>query len=141
MANQAANRLKFLMSSGGIDFSADSFIIILMASGFVFNKDTHHQYSDVSGSELPTANGYTQKTKVLANVAILEDDTDDRTEITWDNVTWTATGGPIGPSPGAIILDDTDANDSLVGFIDFGGDQSQADGGTVTIINPEVRIL
>lgn len=140
MANQAANRLKFLMSSGGIDFSGDSFIIILMASGFVFDDGAHHQYSDVVGNELPTANGYTQGTKALANVAILEDDTDDRTEITWDNVTWTAGGGPIGPSPGAIIYDDTDANDSLIGFIDFGGDQSQADGGTVTIINPEVRI-
>ena len=140
MANQAANRLKYLMSSGSIDFSNDSFIIILMASGFTFNKDSHHQYSDVSASELPTLNGYTQKTKVLANVAILEDDADDRTEITWDNVIWTASGGAIGPSPGAIILDDTDPNDSLVGWIDFGGDQSQADGGTVTIINPEVRI-
>jgi hypothetical protein len=140
MANQAANRLKYLVSSGGIDFSSDTFIIILMQSGFVFNKDTHHQYSDVSGSELATANGYTQKTKTLANVSVTEDDTDDRTEVTWDNVSWTASGGPIGPSPGAIILDDTDANDSLVGYIDFGADYTQADGGVATLTNIEVRI-
>ena len=140
MANQAANRLKYLMASGDIDFANDAFIIILMQSGFVFNKDTHHEYADVLASELPTANGYTQGAEVLANVAVFEDDPDDRTEITWDNPAWTAAGGAIGPTPGAIIIDDTDVNDSIVGFIDFGGDQSQADGGTVTILNPEVRI-
>lgn len=140
MANQAANRLKYLVASGSIDFSSDTFIIILMQSGFVFDKDSHHQYSDVSGSELATANGYTQKTKTLANVSVTEDDTDDRTEITWDDVSWTASGGPIGPSPGAIILDDTDGNDSLVGYIDFGADYTQADGGVATLTNIEVRI-
>jgi len=140
MANQAANRLKFLMASGDIDFSADSFKIILMDSGFTFNKDTHHGYADVSGSELGTGNGYTQNTKVLANVSVTEDDTDDRTEITWDNASWVASGGPIGPSPGAIIFDDTDASDSIVGYIDFGAEYTQADGGTATITNIEVRI-
>ena len=140
MANQAANRLKYLMAQGDVDFSADAFIIILMASGFVFNRDTHHEYADVVGNELPTANGYTRGVMALANVVVTEDDPDDRTEITWDNVTWTAAGGAIGPSPGAIIFDDTDGNDSLVGFIDFYGDQTQADGGTVTILNPEVRV-
>ena len=140
MANQAANRLKYLMASADIDFSADVFIIILMQSGFVFNVDTHHEYADVIGNELPTANGYTQGNEVLANVVVTEDDPDDRAEITWDNVTWTAAGGAIGPSPGAIIYDQTDVNDSIVGFIDFYGDQTQADGGTVTILNPEVRI-
>ena len=140
MANQAANRLKYLMSSGAIDFSGDSFKIILMDTGFAFNKDTHHAYADVSGSELGTGNGYTQNTKVLANVSIAEDDTDDRTEITWDNVAWVAAGGVIGPSPGAIIFDDTEASDSLVGYIDFGAEYTQADGGTATITNVEVRI-
>jgi hypothetical protein len=143
MANEAANRLKYLMAQGDIDFTngADVFIIILMASGFVFNAGLHHQYSEVVANELPTANGYVRGTMVLLNVVVTENDPDDRTEIVWDNVTWTAAGGAIGPSPGAIIYDQTDPNDSLVGFIDFGGDQSQADGGTVTIINPEVRVL
>jgi len=140
MANQAANRLKYLMAQGDVDFSADAFNIILMASGFTFNKDTHHGYADVIASELPTANGYTRGAEVLANVVVTEVDAEDRTEITWDNPSWTAAGGAIGPSPGAIIYDDTDAADSLVGWIDFGGDQTQADGGTVTILNPEVRV-
>lgn len=140
MASTASNKIKYLLATKAIDFLNDSFKIILMQSGFVFNKDTHHQYSDVSASELSTGNGYTANSKTLAGVAVTEDDTDDRTEITWSNVTWTASGGSIGPTPGAIIFDDTVANDPIVGYIDFGGDQTQADGGTATISNVEVRI-
>jgi hypothetical protein len=140
MSNQASNHIKYLLATKQIDFANDTFIIILMQSGFVFNKDTHEEYADVSGNELATANGYTQFSKTLAGVAVTEDDTDDRCEVTWSNPTWTAVGGAIGPASGAIILDDTVANDPVVGYIDFGGDYTQVDGGTATVINPEVRI-
>lgn len=143
MATEASNKLKFLLASKVIDFANDSFKIILMQSGFVFNKDTHHGYADVSGSELATGNGYTANSKTLSGVSVTEDDTDDRCEITWSNVTWTASGGSIGPTPGAIIFDDTVSSpiaDPIIGYIDFGGDQTQADGGTATISNIEVRI-
>ena len=143
MATAASNKLKYLLASKIIDFANDSFKIILMGTGFTFDKDTHHGYADVSASELSTGNGYTKNTKTLAGVAVTEDDTDDRCEITWSNVTWTASGGAIGPSPGAIIYDDTvttPTDDPIVGYIDFGGDQTQADGGTATISNIEVRI-
>jgi hypothetical protein len=143
MASTASNKIKYLLAKKAIDFSADSFKIILMASGFIFNKDTHHGYADVSASELGTGFGYTVNTKVLAGVAVTEDDTDDRTEVTWSNPVWTASGGSIGPSPGAIIFDDTVTTptaDPIVGYIDFGGDQTQVDGGAVTIANVEFRI-
>lgn len=143
MATAASNKLKYLLASKIIDFANDSFKIILMDTGFTFDKDSHHGYADVSASELSSGNGYTKNTKTLANVAVTEDDTDDRCEITWSNVTWTASGGAIGPSPGAIIYDDTvttPTDDPIVGYIDFGGDQTQADGGTATISNIEVRI-
>jgi hypothetical protein len=146
MPSTASNKLKFLLASKIIDFANDTFKIILMASGFVFNKDTHHGYADVSASELATNFGYTQNTKTLAGVAVTEDDTDDRCEITWSNVTWTASGGSIGPTPGAIIFDDTVTEagvtvaDPIIAYIDFSGDQTQADGGTATISNIELRI-
>jgi hypothetical protein len=133
-----SNKVKYLALIKNIDFSADSFKIILMATGFVFNKDTHHGYADVSASELATGNGYTVNTKTLAGVAVSEDDTDDRGEVTWSNVTWTASGGVIGPTPGAIVFDDTPTTpqaDPVIMYIDFGGDQSQADGGIATISN------
>ena len=146
MPSIPSNKLKFLLASKVIDFANDSFIIILMQSGFVFDRDTHHGYADVSASELATANGYTVKTKTLAGVSVTEDDTNDRCSVTWTNVAWTASGGAIGPTPGAIIFDDTvtaggvTVADPIVGYIDFGGGQTQADGGTATITNIEVRI-
>jgi hypothetical protein len=143
MASTVANKIKYLLATKAIDFANDSFKIILMDTGFTFNKDTHHAYSDVSASELATGNGYTRDTKTLSGVSVTEDDTDDRTEVTWSNVTWTASGGSIGPTPGAIIYDDTVAAPTanpIVGYIDFGGDQTQADGGTATISGIEFRI-
>jgi len=140
MTTEASNHIKYKLATGAIDFSSDTFKIILMDTGFTFDKDAHETYSDVSGSELSSGNGYSTGGNTLAGVSVTEDDTDDRTEVTWNNTTWTASGGSIGPTPGAIIYDDTDGDDTIVGYIDFGGEQTQTDGGTCTISNIEVRI-
>jgi len=143
MSNQAPNHLKYLLATLAIDFLNDEFKIILMATGFAFNKDTHALYADVVASELgapSTTNGYTVKDKVLGSVAAVEDDTNDRCSVTWANASWTASGGPIGPSPGAIIIDETATDDPIVGYIDFGAEYSQVDGGTFTVTGIEVRI-
>lgn len=143
MATEASNKVKYMLAVGAIDFSSDTFKIILMQSGFTFNKDTHHGYADVSASELSTGNGYTAGGATLAGVTVTEDDTDNRTEITWNNATWLAQNGSIGPSPGAIIYDDSVAAPTakpVLGYIDFGGVQTQADGGTATISNIGLRI-
>jgi len=143
MSSTLSNKMKFLLASKAIDFANDTFKIILMNTGFVFDRDTHHGYADVSAYELATGNGYTQNDKTLSGVTVTEDDTDDRCEVTWNNVQWTASGGSIGPTPGAIIFDDTVTSpqaDPIIGYIDFGGDQTQADGGVATIANIEVRI-
>ena len=135
MSTEASNKIKFLLAKKAIDFSADTFKIILMQSGFVFNKDTHEGYANVSASELGTGNGYTAGGFTLSGVTVTEDDTNDRCEVAWNNASWTASGGPIGPSPGAIIYDDTVTTptaDPVIGYIDFGGNQSQAGGGVAT---------
>ena len=140
MANQAANRAKYLLAQGDIDFTTHVFKIILMDDSFVFNRDTHHQYSDVIAHELGAGFGYTAGGYTLLGIAVTENDVDNRTDITWNNPTWAAVGGNIGPSSGAIIYDDTDANDSIIGYIDFLADYTQVDGGSVTLINISVRI-
>lgn len=143
MASAVSNKLKFLLAKKVIDFSADSFKIILMKSGFTFDRDTHDGYADVSGSELSTGNGYTANAKVLAGVSIVEDDVNDRCSVKWSNASWTAAGGSIGPTVGAIIYDDTVTTpvaDPIIGYIDFGGEQTQADGGALTIANIEIRV-
>lgn len=145
MASMASNKLKFLLANKVINFAAgsDVFKIILMQSGFSFDIDAHHSYADVSGQELLDGNGYSRNSKVLGGVSVYEDDTDNRCEITWNPVTWVATGGDIGPTPGAIIFDSTveaPTANPIIGYIDFGGNQTQSNGGTATISNIEVRI-
>ncbi|MCC7570630.1 hypothetical protein KO465_04740 [Candidatus Micrarchaeota archaeon] len=143
MASTVSNKIKALLAKKAIDFENDSFKIILMASGFAFDEDAHESYADVSTFELSSGNGYTQNDKTLSGVTVTEDDANNRCSVTWDNVVWTASGGAIGPTPGAIIFDDTVTTptaDPIVGYIDFGGEQTQADGGSATIANVEVRL-
>lgn len=143
MASTIANKARFELANARIDFASDTFKVILMASGFTFNPDTHHGYADVSANELANGNGYTTGGATLSGVAVTENDTTDLTEITWNNVTWTASGGTIGPTPGAIIYDDSATApqaDTLIGYIDFGGEQTEPDGGVATIANPKVTV-
>ena len=116
-----SNHYKAELHKGNINFLADQFKLILMATGFKFDMDAHATYASVSTSELATANGYTQNATVLANIdtTAIEDDVNDRSAISWANTVWNATGGEIGPTPGAIIYDDTTVDDTVVGFIDF----------------------
>jgi hypothetical protein len=139
MATQAPNHIKYLLATKAIDFSGDTFKIILMQSGFSFDIDSHAEYADVSASELATAYGYTAGGATMSGVSVSEDDTNDRCSVTWANPSWTASGGSLVAS-GAIIYDDTVANDPIVGYIDFGGDQTTLDTGTFTVANPEVRL-
>lgn len=135
-----ANRLIYEMAQAGINYSSDTFKIALMATGFTFNKDTHHNWADVSASELSAGNGYTAGGNTLAGVSLTEDDTNDLTSVTWNSTSWTASGGSIGPTPGAMIYDDTNASDALVAYIDFGADQTATSGNVIGVNNLEIDL-
>ena len=66
MSSYPSNKIKYLLATKAIDFANDTFKIILMATGFTFDIDTHHGYADVSASELGTGNGYTAGGNTLA---------------------------------------------------------------------------
>lgn len=140
MANQVPNSFKTMLWKGQIAGTTDTFKIILMQEGFVFDKDTHFAYADVSAWELATGNGYTAGGQTLAGAAIVTDLVENRSELTFNNVTWTASGGVLVVS-GAIILDDStatpgdDYTDAIVCFLDPSGTQSIADGAAITISN------
>lgn len=139
MATILANNFLEQILKKEIDFDADTFKIILMQSGFVFNRVTHVGYADVSSSELGTGFGYTAGGATLSGVAVAQDDTNNAGVVTWSNAAWTASGGNLTAS-GAIIYDDTVTGDPVVGYIDFNGDQTTLDGGTATIANIKVQI-
>jgi hypothetical protein len=86
-----------------------------------------------SADELETGFGYTQDTMVLTSQALAEDDTNDRAAFTAADIEWTADGGSIGPTPGCILYDNTDTDKTIIGYINFGAEQTVSDGGTFTI--------
>jgi hypothetical protein len=94
-----------------------------------------------ANDELATNYGYTRDTKTLATLVLTEDDSNDRGEMTCADVTWTASGGTIGPTPGAILYDDTDATtpDVIIGYLNFGSEQQAAAGADFTLSNIKVR--
>lgn len=141
MANQVPNSLKTMLWKGQIDAENDTFKIILMDLGFVFDKDNHNAYTDVSAWELPSGNGYTAGGATLTLDDITTDDTEDRCEVTFLNAMWTASGGPISTS-GAIIYNDStdsagtdDYTDAIVLYLDANGVQVTPDGAALTISN------
>jgi len=140
MSAQATQNFLYLMAKGQVDLDTDSLIWILMDSGFTFDRANHHQYSDISASELGTGNGYTQKSKAATGISITRNDTLYKVTITWSNPSWTASGGSIGPSPGAFLLDDTVTDDPLLFYVDFGEEGTEPDTGTFTISNPKYEL-
>ena len=140
MSTKVCQNFLYVMAKGNVDLDTDSLIWILMDTGFVYDRATHHEYADVSASELATGNGYTVKNKAASGISITRNDTLYKVTITWSNPSWTASGGAIGPSPGAFLLNDTVTDDPLVCYIDFGGEGTEPDGGVFTISNPTLEL-
>ena len=129
-----SNHYKYMLGTAKIDYTpstGNTFKIILMGSGFVFDKDTHATLADLptgTGAQIATNFGYTQNAKILSNVVLAEDDSSDSFTATWDDVTWEASGGNIGAFCAAIIYDDTTSDDTVVACIELGTDRTIIDG-------------
>ena len=145
MANSVPNSAKVMFQKGQIKMADKAgtsavhvFKIILMAPGFVFDKDTHNAYADVLASEVASGNGYTTGGITLTGVGCAVDNVSDLAATTWANVQWTASGGSISAS-GAIIYDDTtdvatdDETDAIISYKDAGGTITATDGTPIII--------
>lgn len=138
-----SNHWKYQLGKKLVDVSADDFKIILMNDSFAFDKDAHATLADVIASpsaELATGYGYTRQNKALSSGSWAEDDTNDKGIRTFDNVSWTASGGSIGPTGSAVIYDDTTADKTVVGCIDYGTDYTIPDGASLQITAPAISI-
>ena len=145
MANAIANYAKGMLLDGQIK-SSDTFKIMLMKSGFTFDKDTHKDYSDVSIDETANGNGYTTGGQELTGMTRTVSVTLDNATLAWSNPEWVASGGAIVAS-GAIIYDDsTDVNngddftDAIISYIDFEGTITTTDGQILRITNVSISI-
>lgn len=137
MANEVSNHFKFMQGTKKVDFANDVFKLRLMNNSFTFNKRTHATWADVSASELGAGNGYSTGGATLTGVVVTEDDVGDQLKVIWSNQSWNASGGSIGPSNGAIIIDDTTTDDTVLAYHDFGGAQTAVDGTPFSVINIE----
>lgn len=108
------------------------------ASSGTVSDGTAEWTEDGEDDQLPSGNGYTRNDKTLSGVSVIEDDANDKGKVTWDDPTWTASGGDIGPTGAAIIYDDTTADDTVVGCIDFGTDYTIPDGSSFQLQDLEV---
>lgn len=93
---------------------------------------THTTEAAAGGTEVANGNGYTTGGATLANVAVTTVTTNDA-KFDADDVTWTASGGPITASF-ARIYNDTDADDPPLAFINFDGSESAGDGTDFKIV-------
>lgn len=107
------NSVAELIADGTIDLDSDTFSLILVTSSYTPNL-AHDEYSDVSGSEVANANGYTTGGSALTSVTWGQ--TGGIATFDSDNVVWTATGGSI-TARYAILKDDTSTNDKLIGYV------------------------
>jgi hypothetical protein len=87
---------------------------------------------NTSEDEITQENGYTGPV-TLANQAVAEDETNNLSETTFDEVEITASGGSYGPTDCAIIFDDTHAQDPVAGHISFGNSYTPSAGTPITI--------
>lgn len=116
-----------------IDFLADAMNVGLTTSAYTPNQDTHAHYSDIT-NELATANGYTAGGQALAS----KTNTSATNVVTFDaaDPVWTTGAGETLTAYRAFYYDSTPgtaATDPLVTWVDFGQDESAANGGTFTI--------
>ena len=128
-----SNKFKYEMGIESVDLSSDTVKVILMESGFVYDKDADGTYANVSADEITSAGGYTVGGEALTvDSAWAQDNTNDRAAITWVDKTFTASGAAFDTFCAAILVltvdATTDTTDVVIGCIEFGQDISVADG-------------
>lgn len=106
--------------------------LTITCSAATFINETVTQ-TVTADDELATGNGYTQNTKTLGSVVVTEDDANDRMQFTCGNVDWTASGGDIGPTAGALLYDDTPTENTILGYLSFGENYTLTDTGLLRL--------
>ena len=110
-----------------VDWDTDTIKVALLSNVYTPNQDTHDYWDDVSANEV-TGTGYTAGGMTLASKTITYTGATnvialDAADVTWSASTITARY--------AVVYDDTPATAAtkpLLGYVDFGSDQSSSAG-------------
>lgn len=116
--------------ASGANSFADTYAVRLYSTATFDGANT--TLAGITGTELPTANGYITGGATLSGVTVSTVTTNDATFDAFD-IQWNANGGDITASY-AVLYNDTDSGDPPVLFIDFGGAQTATDGSVFKIV-------
>jgi hypothetical protein len=110
-----------------VDWDTDTIKVALLSNAYTPDQDAHNYFDDVVANEV-TGTGYTQGGITLANktnsynsatnVIVLDAD-----DVTWSSSTITARYAVVYDASPA-----TNATKPLIGYVDFGSDQSSSNG-------------
>ena len=109
--------------------------VALVTSSYSPNIDTDEFYDDIT-NEVANGNGYTTGGITLSSTTVILDTTDDEAAFDAANVTWSAS---TITARGAVLYQNTgtDSTSPLIGYFDFGSDQSSSSGDFTIAWNAE----
>jgi hypothetical protein len=123
-------------------------VISTVTAGIITATDTTGLVEEAAGNlvtvqaddELPTGNGYTENGVLLTGKIVAEDDTNDRAQMVCNDIDFPASGGTVGPTPGAILYDDTVSEKTIVGYLALGTDHTIPDGAALRLKNVKINL-
>jgi hypothetical protein len=121
---------------GGTLQATDTLRVILCTAA-TFNA-ANTTLASVTKTEVANGNGYTTGGQALTGVAITTVETN-QAMLDASDASWTATGGSIEASFG-LVVNDSEAGDPPLWFIDFGGNQVAEAGTDFKVIWPVTGI-
>lgn len=127
------NNFKEQVMEAEFDLASGADVIkVILVSGHTPDIDAHTQYSDVSGDEYGTGDGYTAGGETLGSQDVTQDNANDRGKFDGANVTWSSLGAlsPATPSH-TIMYDDTHGSDLLIAYWELGS--TATNGGDYTL--------
>lgn len=110
-----------------IDWDTDTIKVALLTNSYAPDQDAHNYFDDVVSFEV-TGTGYTAGGETLANKTNTYTGATNTITLDADDVTWTAS---TITARYAVVYDATpgsDATNPLIGYVDFGSDQSSSNG-------------
>lgn len=115
------------VSGQSIKVISDTFKVMLTNTAPVA---TNSKYSDISAGEVANGNGYATGGTASAVTAANSSGTE---TVTAADVTFTASGGSIGPFRYAVFYDSTPTDKPLMNWFDYGSSLSLNNGESITI--------
>jgi hypothetical protein len=111
-----------------IDWDTDTIKVALLTNSYTPDQDAHNYFDDVSTYEVSGATGYTSGGLTLTNKTNTYNSGTNTIVLDADDVTWSSS---TITARYAVVYDAspaTNATRPLVGYVDFGSDQSSSNG-------------